>query len=292
MAVSQEKQFLILALVLALGSASVCGVHVWRQTRLASNFYADVQLGSSPYTPTVSEATPVITATWSQPPAQSRGREWLYDTFTPPEIFYSPRSKHFTVKPPIAGDEMPEEPFGLELVSVRQEPFRLQLIGYVGGEGNWRGTFQNLASGEVFLATAGFKVPRLGVTIRSFDVQLVDTPIRESMTTRQRVATALIHDDRTGQDVTITHRERRYTGTVSAFVAAPGETATREVRAGDTLKLGPAVYKIDQIQLAPPVLEVTKDAPTLPQPDHRTLTPRENEDAAASATPDAPASTP
>src|SRR5687767_7844597 len=149
-----------------------------------------------------SQAPPVKMETWAAPVAQSRGREWIYDTFTPPEIFYNARSKQFTVKPPSSlVDEDTQEAFGLELIAVRPEPFRLQLIGYAGGEGNWRGTFQNVISGEVFLAAAGRRVPNLGLTIRALDVSLQPVRIADSMTTNQRVATAVVRDEKTGRDI-------------------------------------------------------------------------------------------
>jgi hypothetical protein len=175
------------------------------------------------------------------------------------------------------GEGEPEEEFGIELVAVRPEPFRLQLIGYVGGDGRWRGTFENVLTGEVFLAAAGKQVPALGLSIRSFEVQAQPVALADSMTTRQRIATAIVRDEKTGREVTLTHRERQFTGSVSAFVALPGETATREVRAGDTFKLGEATYRIDKVQLTPAALEVTKEAPSLAQPDRRSLFPREAE---------------
>jgi hypothetical protein len=97
----------------------------------------------------------------------------------------------------------------------------------------------------------------------------------ESMTTRQRVATAVVRDDKAGRDVTLTHRERVFTGTVFAFVATPGSNATREVRAGDMFKIGEATYRIEKVETTPPSVEVVKESPTLSQPDRRTLTPRE-----------------
>jgi hypothetical protein len=168
---------------------------------------------------------------------------------------------------------------------VRPEPFRLQLIGYVGGEGDWRGTFENVATGEVFLAAAGRRVPNLALTIKSHEVRAVPVAIADSMTTRQRVATAVVRDERAGRDVKLTHRERQFTGGLSAFVAAPGETATREVRSGETFKLGDATYHIEKILLAPPSVEITKESPTRSQPDQRTLTPRESEETAPGETP-------
>jgi hypothetical protein len=263
-------------LALAAISVSVFGWLGWRDIRRPRGPAGPVALADAPYTPAIAETVARPSEGWAPPPAQSRGREWVYDTFTPPQIFFNARSRQFTVKPP-AGfiEEEPDEAFGVELVAVRPEPFRLQLMGFIGDEGNWRGTFENLRSGEVFLASAGRRVPNLALYIKSLDVRSQPVATRETMTTRQRVATAVIHDEKTGRDVTLTHRERHFTSTLSALLAAPGETTTREARVGDAFKLGPATYRIDRIGLTPPSVEITKEAPTLTQPDRRTLTPRE-----------------
>ena len=286
-AVSQHKIFLVSSLAVAVASAAVFGTLAWRNTRGPHGPVARVTLADAPYTPTATDAPAVKTDTWNQPVAQTRGRDWVYDAFTPPEIFYNARSKHFTVKPPLgASEDAPEEPFGLELASVRPEPFRLQLIGYAGGEGDWRGTFQNVATGEVFLAAAGRRMPNLALSIKQLEVKTVEVKLPESMATQQRIATAVVHDDKTGKDITLTHRERQFTGGLSAFVAQSGEAATREVREGETFTIGSASYRIDKISLAPASVEVTKESPNLSQPDHRTLTPRESDEPAAPA--DAP----
>jgi hypothetical protein len=262
-------------------SVAVFAALAWRSPRVGP--LGTVTLGDAPYAAAIGEPAPRGNDAWSPPPAQSRGREWVYDAFTPPQIFFNARSKQFTVKPPAGlGDDEPEEAFGLELVAVRPEPFRLQLIGYVGDDGNWRGTFQNVVTGEVVLAPAGRRLPTMGLFVKSLDVQTQTVATPESMPTRQRVAVAVVHDEKSGRDITLTHRERKFTDTISALVAAPGETAAREVRVGDTLKLGAATYRIDKAQLAPPTIEVTKEAPTLAQPDRRTLSPREAEGDASS----------
>jgi hypothetical protein len=271
-----DKVYASAALVLVLASAGVFGVLTWRHAQAPSGPPPRVQLADAPYAPTATDAAVVKAETWAAPTAQSRGRDWIYDTFTPPEIFYNARSKHFTVKPPLAaGDEGLEEPFGIELVSVRPEPFRLQLIGFFGEGASARGTFENVQDGEVFLGTAGRRVPKLSLTIKSFEVQTVDVTIPQSMTTRQRVATAVVTDEKNGRDMILTHRERRFTGGISAFLAQPGQTTTRELRAGESFKIGDATYRVEKVLLAPPSVEIVKEAPTLTQPDQRILTPRE-----------------
>lgn len=280
---SKEKTYVIAALALVIASAAVCGTLAWRHATGPQTVVATVELTNTPYEATVAEAEVVKTDTWAQPPAQTRGRDWIYDTFSPPEIFYNARTKHFTVKPPAAllDDGLPEEPFGLDLVSVRNEPFRLQLIGYVGTDGNERGLFENLQTSEVFYATGSRRVPKLGLTIKSFSVRLVEVKSTGNMTTRQRVANAVVVEDKTGAEVILTHRERKFTGGLSAFVAQAGSAVTREVRAGESFVLGDVTYKIEDIKLSPPAIDVTKESASLSQPDRRTLSPRESDDSAA-----------
>lgn len=277
----RDKVLLGTTTLLALGSAAVFGTLAWRSARAVQAPVPTVELADTPYTPAIADAAPIKTNPWNAPTSQSRGREWLYDTFTPPEIFYNARSKQFTVRPPSSLQDGEEEAFGVELVSVRPEPFRLQLIGYVGDVGNERGMFENVLTGEVFLAAAGRRVPNLALSIRRLEVRAQPVALADSMTTKQRVATAVVRDEKSGRDVTVTHRERHFTGTVSAFVAAAGESATREVRAGDVFKVGEVTYRIDKVTLAPPSIEVSKESSHLPQPDRRTLLPRETDPAEA-----------
>src|SRR5882724_9623739 len=85
---------------------------------------------------------------WNDPPPQTRGGKWVYEMFTPPEIYFDPRSREFSITPPLkpvpeqiaeTNDDPPETP---------PAPFRLQLVGFVGGDGNYLGTFENLTTSE------------------------------------------------------------------------------------------------------------------------------------------------
>ncbi len=278
-AVSSDKVLIGFALVLALGSAGAFGTLAMRAPRVAPGSVAPVVLLDTPYTPTAPDAPPVKTETWAAPVAQARGREWIYDTFTPPEIFYNARTRQFSVKPPssLVEEEAPQEAFGIELVSVRPEPFRLQLFGYVGDGATQRGMFQNVQTGEVILGAAGHRIPKLGLTVKSFAIAAQTIALPESMSTRQRVATAVVRDEKAGRDITLSQRERVLTGQHFALLAAPGDDAVREVRAGDSFKLGDTTFTIEKVQLAPPQVEILKESPQLAQPDRRTLTPREVE---------------
>jgi hypothetical protein len=279
MAVTYSDKLLLGVAVVALAaSAGVFGTLARRTASAAPPEVAEVELASTAYAPVIAAAEPVKTETWAPPRSQSRGREWMFDAFTPPEIFYNPRTKQFTVRPPTSLTDELDEVFGVELISVRPEPFRLQLIGYVGDEGNWHGTFENLLTGETFLAGVGRRLPNLALTVKSLEVRAEPVSLPQSMTTRQRVATAVILDEKNGREVSLTHRERKFTGTVLAMVQIAGQKAGREVGEGDTFKVGEATFRVERVQLAPPAIEVTKEGPALAQPDRRTLTPREGDE--------------
>lgn len=278
-ALSSDKLLIALAGAAVVASAAVFGSLAWREASTPPPNVERVELSGKPYVPVVAEPAPIKIETWAAPVAQSRGREWIYDAFTPPEIYYNARTKQFTVRPPSSlADEESEEAFGIELIAVRPEPFRLQLIGFAGDEGNWRGMFENLLTGEIIVAAAGRRVPNLALTIKSLEVQPQPILLPQSMTTRQRVATAVVHDERIRQDVTLTHRERKFTGTVTAFIAVAGQKGTREVRPDDVFPAGNATYRVHRIQLSPPVIEISKEKAGGAAPDRRTLHPHDSEE--------------
>src|SRR3954470_5543521 len=156
MAVSSSDKVLIgSALALAVVSAGVFGTLALRHSGVPGGPVPHVELAADPYTATAPDAPPIKTETWAPPVAQTRGRDWIYDAFTPPEIFYNARSKQFTVKPPSSLQEEESEAFGLDLIAVRPEPFRLQLIGFAGSGATAKGVFQNVKSTKTDLATAG-----------------------------------------------------------------------------------------------------------------------------------------
>jgi hypothetical protein len=269
------KPFLLTGAALLAISIGVFGTLIWRLRATAP--LGRPALTAPAYVPVAVEVPATKNIAWESPAPLVRGRDWLYDVFTPPEIFYQPRTRQFAVSATGANsEEALEAPFGLELVSVRPEPFRLQLIGYLGGagEGEARGIFENRISGEVFLASAGFRVADLALSIKRFVVRTESVAIPESMNFKTRVATAVVHDSRTNRDVTLTQRERHFTGNAFALVALAGEAVPREVRVGDTLTLGTASYRIEKITLDPVALDVTKTAPDLATPSHRTLSVR------------------
>jgi hypothetical protein len=270
---SQDKILFGAALLLLLASAGWMALQSANSS--GSNGVPEVNITPSEYIPSGIDAPTVATKTWPPAPAQSSGPLWVYDVFTPPEIYYDSTTKQFTVTPPNhlpPPPPPPPPPFGVELVQIRQDAFRLQLVGYIGDKGDYRGTFENALSGETVIGRAGKKFPDLGLTIKSFEVKRNTTISEESMPIIETEAVAIVVDDKTGEEIPLTNKRRRIKGEPFAVLKAENSGETFEHKAGATFKLGEATYTVISIKDEPPSVEIRKEAPDLKEPLTKTLT--------------------
>lgn len=271
---SQDKILCGAALLLLLASA---GWTLLQNSKLESlRNSAAVNVPQSAYSPAGIDAPTVSTKTWPVAPSQTRGAEWIYDVFTPPEIYYSETSKQFSVTPPVTpppDKPEPPAPFGVTLVSVKQDAFRLQLVGYVGGEGDYRGTFEDTLSGETGVGRTGKVFPKLGLTIKSFEVKRNKIITKESMPVYDTVATAVVVDTKTGEEITLTNKKRLIKGTPFAVLKVGDAAETVEQKAGGTFTSGDATYTVVNVTAEPPSAEITKTSAEMKAPLTKTLTP-------------------
>lgn len=211
---------------------------------------------------------------WPKAPAQSQGSGWLYEVFTPPVIYYNTVARSFAVTPP----HYPTEPgggvFGLGLLAVKLEPYRLQLMGYFGAPGDYLAAFVSPQSPETLLARAGRRFDQLGLTLKSFDVRKVTVESNEPGPVYDVAALAVLQDEHTGAEVVLDSRSRKLTDTPLAVFRLPGAAGkSRELREGDTFSDDDATYRIERIQLDPPEVVVARTTPGLPVPEMRVLRP-------------------
>ena len=269
----QDKVFFGIASLVLLATAG--WVVVLEQPKLAAlSKPPAVGKSSGQYVPVGIDAPQVRTMTWSPPGSQTRGSEWVYDVFTPPEIYYNAATKEFTVTPPVAPKkevELPPPPFGVELVQVKPDVFRLQLVGYVGNEKDYRGTFENAVTGDTLLARSGKKIPDLGLTVLSFEVKRNRIESTTSMPIYDTIATAVVVDDKTGEKVTLTNKTRFITGTPFAVIKVTDSDKLFEQRAGTSFDVGDAHYTIRAITVEPASVEISKDAPNQKVTEIKTL---------------------
>jgi len=169
-------------------------------------------------TPATYEAHPVqmpqiALVSWPEPPAQSPPRRWIYDTFSPPVIYFNPANREFTVTPPemqVREVAAVETPFEVELVAVQQEQYRIQLTGYAGSNGDYTAWLEVADTGKTELGRPGrvFDETKGNFTVKSFEVKRVTTNSNDSMPTVEDVGFAVILDGRSGREITLSTRER------------------------------------------------------------------------------------
>jgi hypothetical protein len=195
---------------------------------------------------------------WLPPVAQARGSGWIYEAFTPPEVTYDARRQEFIAIP--SRREMESRLPEFELVDVRREPFRLQLLGYVGGEGSYRGVFENLRTGEVTLAGPGQVVPELGLVITDFQVTRRGVTLADGTSSGQWVAGAVVRDGFTGQTTELAAGQRSFADALSALVAGNEEDdqPTFELREGEEFRASDLTYRVEHVRLDPPAVELTQ----------------------------------
>ena len=237
------------------------------------------------YQPVTLAAPTVNAAKWPSPRPQTRGSEWVYDVFTPPEIGYDDRTREFTVVLPrdASGPDNSARPTAPVLLAVEREPFRLQLIGYVGEEGRYLGAFENLATSEVILGGTGREFPSLNLVITGFSLRRPLERAADGIGSRPWIATAVVRDQRTGGDITLRQGERTWTNDLRAVLAEDPdeEESIVELRPGEEFQTSDETYRVDRLQLEPPVAELTQISTQASEPIRLSLTASDDSDAGA-----------
>jgi hypothetical protein len=250
-----------LLLGLSLTALSVSAVWWWHQQAAIPRLRAlPVAAPStrSRYQPADQPARPPPPASWSRAAAQSRGEDWRYEVFSPPVIYYDAADRKFSVNPSpqLAAAEPAAD---LELLEVKPEPYRLQLVGYFGGPEDYLAAFVSPGSAGTLLGRAGRRFAPLGITLKGIQVKKVVIEPRGAQPVYDVAAFAIVHDERTDADVVLDNRSRKYTDTpVAVLQLRPRDQRPRELHEGDTLSDQTATYRIASIRLAPPEVVVTR----------------------------------
>jgi hypothetical protein len=204
---------------------------------------------------------------WPGPPTPAAGSGWNYEVFTPPPIYSNADATEFSVAAPLPTGASPSELEG-ELLAVKPEPFRLQLMGYVGGPGSYRGVFVRPGQPGTLLIREGQDLPELGLTLLRLMVKnntgLIGGPTR---------AQAILRDARCGENVVLDCRSIRHTGALLAVLRSAGERQPRECREGDNWSSSGVAYRIERIQLDPPLIALTRSGPDQLHPERKVLLP-------------------
>lgn len=265
-------------MLVALGAAllAVSGGWVWlHQADIARLRHQPVAAGlpDAAYAASGLPMPETKIAVWAKPAPQSHGSGWLYEVFTPPVIYYNTLAKSFTVTPPLNLAEG-GAPFGLELIDVKFEPYRLQLVGYFGEPGDYLAAFVSANQPETLLARSGRRFAQLGLTLKSFDVRKVEVTHTDPWPVYDVAALAVLFDEQSGAEVVLDSRARKLTDTPLAVLRlVTAGSAPRTLHEGDTFSDDTGTYRVERIQVDPPEVVVARQAQGLPVPETRILRP-------------------
>jgi len=198
---------------------------------------------------------------WERPQNQSRGEDWVFDVFTPPVLYYNPASREFAVTKPdltSAPERDPWKAFEIELVEVRQRPYRLQLVGYAGEEGNYVAYFEFLDTKELILAKQGKLLVEAGVKVLSFEVKQMEVEQEGSMPVFEKVGVVRLMDYENDQEVYLTNLETKLFSDLEATIRAKESGSIFVVREGSQVEMDDSAYVIGALSSNPPEAMVTK----------------------------------
>jgi len=254
------------AVVVASGSALGFGWLSWSTADPAPEALAGIDVGETETGVAILEESSYPIVDWPDPVGQSRGDGWVFEIFSSPDIRCDEATGAFALHSPNAqseGEAAGGEPFGIELLAVMPEPFRLQLIGRDGATDPWRGVFTNLHTGEVLLLGRGGRIPTLDLTIIAVDASPLPIALPDGTTTRRRVARARVRDENSGGEVTLSERQRSLAVPPIARVmlAKAGGSVTRTLRKGDFFSGNGITFVMEAVRATPAAIVVRRISP-------------------------------
>ena len=140
---------------------------------------------------------------------------------------------------------------GFELLTVRAEPYRLQLAGYVDGADGARAVLVSEQQPLPVVAGGGLRLDSLGVAVRSVELRQVAVTHGDDWPVVEVAAFATLHDEQTGEDVVLDSRAPRMEP-VKAWLRGLGDDEdARGLREGEVVTDAGVAYRVDRIQADP-----------------------------------------
>ncbi len=234
-----------------------------------------VGVGDKPYEYEAIPRADSQQASWPEPVAQSAGPEWIYDVFTPPEI-YIDQTGNFV--PTGWKPAPPPIPFGVYLSDIAREPYRIQLEGYIEEDRTDPSKsllllFDEEANKQVRVRPGNENIAS-EFRVISFDINR----LRDADGNIEIEAKASILDNRTGKEVLLTHGQRLYLEDVTVLIRSD-EIADFKVELTEsptTFESPSGKYTLLQINLEESTVLVEKHATDIEPSEMRTLEARSN----------------
>lgn len=206
-----DKLLLVISALVLAG-----GVFLYLQTSGGStdaNPSVDAQPANNPYNPEPIPESEGEDGNWPEVSEQSTG--WRYDVFTPPKIFIDEQGQFSAegwVPPP------PPVPFGVYLAEIRRNPYRIQFEGYIEEDASDVSKtlllFYDEEKQSQVRARPGETEPEHEFEVRDFTIERIRTDDGGI----DKVAEAIIYDQRRGEEVELIHGERLFDSGVTVVI--------------------------------------------------------------------------
>jgi hypothetical protein len=206
-----DKLLLALAVLILLAAV---GFYLVKSNALPSTQLQLGQPADFPYDVIPVRHAPEVVATWPEVTEQAPGE--LYDVFTPPKIYIDDDGT-FKFTPPYGGDTEPKQPIGVYLAELRREPYRIQLEGYINDRSHAAMSLlllSNEETGKQVRARVGDEKEDAEFKLLHFGIDR----LRDADGNPYKVAKATLLDQRTGEEVVLTHGERLITDGVTVVL--------------------------------------------------------------------------
>lgn len=194
--------------------------------------------------PALSEAPP---ARWSEPSAQTAGREWIFEVFTPPLIDFDPDRGQFAVRPPLEPEPPPV--FGLSVTGIERVPYRLQYAGHHGVPGHYLVEIHDVDTDVYFRGEVGNDFPDGGFMLKRFsaDARRVSSPDRPWATPYVETSVEIeLRDHYLDQVITIGSEPEMLPDPVVRVVADESESSAL-LAVGESIESADSCFTIESI---------------------------------------------
>lgn len=180
---------------------------------------------------------------WDEQPSQG---VWAYDLFTPQTLWRDAITQQLVSSVPQS--VLNAEDWGVRLLSLDREWYRLQFEGYTEGNALARGKaklyFGDLVYGKRVVGYVGSRIPKAHVRVLAFDP---DAREGRSGLTPSRNPEVVILDEVTGEEIILKQRDPQYTSRWVARVEIPGAGEVRFNEVGESHVLGNARVRVDGV---------------------------------------------
>lgn len=250
-----DKLLLVIALLILAG-----GVFLYLQASDDAAVVAmpvDAEPAENPYDPEPIPESEEVDGNWPMAGEQSSG--WLYDVFTPPQIFIDAEGR-FSIVP--ITPPLPPVPFGVYLAEIRRNLYRLQLEGYIEESATDASKtlllFVDEEDQSQIRARPGDTEPDHGFEVRDFTVERVRTDDGGI----DKVATAIIYDQRRDEVIELVHGEQRYDAGITVVIRSDEDPSVdvELTEAPTEFETPSGIYTLEEISLEDSSVTIKKHA--------------------------------